>query len=165
LTNRDERSVFQSLAFVAATFGMGNTPMTATRDIFAKNLRQLIEQNCDNNVSLTCREMGFNRTQFNRYLSGASWPRPDALIAIVEYFGVDANILLHEMGIDGLKTTSPKPVNLGFECGVRAAAIVVGEYCQQRIKKAEKSDGEAVFTKHTQHDIQMAILRRVLLGK
>jgi hypothetical protein len=28
-----------------------------------------------------------------------------------------------------------------------------------------KFDGEAVFTKHTQHDIQRAILRRILLGK
>ena len=144
---------------------MGYAPMTGTRDVFAKNLRQLIEQKCENNVSNACREMGLNRTQFNRYLSGASWPRPDALIVIVEYFGVDANILLHEMDIDGLKTAGPKPVDLGFERGVRAAAVVAGEYCQQRIKKAEKFDGEAVFTKHTQHDIQRAILRRVLLGK
>ncbi len=165
LTKWDEMHGLPKPAFVAANFGMGNAPMTATRDIFAKNLRLLIKQKCDDNVSNACREMGINRTQFNRYLSGESWPRPDALIVIVEYFGVDANILLHEMDIDGLITAVPKPVELGFERGVRAAAVVAGEYCQERIKKAKRVDDEAVFTGHTQHDIQRAILRRVLLRK
>ena len=41
--------------------------------------------------------MGIHRTQFNRYLSGESWPRPDVLKVIVEYLGVDANNLLYEL--------------------------------------------------------------------
>ncbi|MGI3167817.1 helix-turn-helix domain-containing protein [Pseudooceanicola sp. C21-150M6] len=41
-----------------------------------------------------CRELGINRTQFNRYLSGESFPRPDVLHRICTFFGKDARILL-----------------------------------------------------------------------
>lgn len=38
--------------------------------------------------------MMINRTQFNRYLSGESFPRPDVLHRICEFFDTDARILL-----------------------------------------------------------------------
>ena len=87
--------------------------MTAIRDIFAKNLRQLILLKCDNNVSKACREMGLNRTQFNRYRSAESWPRPDTLKVIVEYFDVDANILLYELDASALGCSSGDVPSVG----------------------------------------------------
>lgn len=64
----------------------------ATRKIFSDNLRKLCKD--QPSVSHVCREIGINRTQFNRYLSAESWPRPDVLARICNYFDVDANILL-----------------------------------------------------------------------
>lgn len=59
--------------------------------ILSKNLRQLIG---GSNVSQMARDMAINRTQFNRYLSGANHPRPEILAKICAYFGVDGNIVL-----------------------------------------------------------------------
>ncbi|MFZ7090618.1 helix-turn-helix domain-containing protein [Primorskyibacter sp. 2E233] len=56
------------------------------------NLRQL--SNDAASISALCRDLGINRTQFNRYLAGESFPRPDVLHRICTYFGVDARILL-----------------------------------------------------------------------
>lgn len=56
------------------------------------NLRQLSQRAAS--ISALCRELGINRTQYNRYLSGESFPRPDVLHRICTYFGVDARILL-----------------------------------------------------------------------
>lgn len=41
--------------------------------------------------------MGINRTQFNRYLTGESFPRPDVLHQICLFFDVDARILLEPL--------------------------------------------------------------------
>jgi len=64
----------------------------AIRQVFGDNLRTL----CTRYPSVTalCRELGVNRTQFNRYMSGESFPRPDVLHRICRFFGVDARILL-----------------------------------------------------------------------
>lgn len=56
------------------------------------NLR-LLSRNASS-ISALCRELGINRTQYNRYLSGESFPRPDVLHRICTFFGVDARILL-----------------------------------------------------------------------
>ncbi len=45
-------------------------------------------------VSELARQLRINRTQFNRYLAGDSFPRPDVLARICDFFGVDARILL-----------------------------------------------------------------------
>ncbi|NEX45505.1 helix-turn-helix domain-containing protein [Pseudotabrizicola algicola] len=65
------------------------------RMILGDNLRQL----CQNTTSISelCRTIGVNRTQFNRYLSGTAFPRPDILFRICRHFGVDANILLQRL--------------------------------------------------------------------
>lgn len=65
---------------------------TELRTIFGQNLRKLAEQHPS--VAGLSRELRINRTQFNRYLSGESFPRPDVLYRICEYFNVDARILL-----------------------------------------------------------------------
>jgi transcriptional regulator with XRE-family HTH domain len=62
------------------------------RSMLGANLRQLSQSAAS--ISALCRELGINRTQFNRYLAGESFPRPDVLHRICSYFGVDARILL-----------------------------------------------------------------------
>ena len=65
------------------------------RQVFGDNLRRLTQQ--FKSVSEVCRELGINRTQFNRYLSGESFPRPDVLYRICAFFDVDARILLEPL--------------------------------------------------------------------
>lgn len=62
------------------------------RQVFGANLRKLSKQH--SSISALCRELEINRTQFNRYLSGESFPRPDILHKIATFFGKDARILL-----------------------------------------------------------------------
>jgi Helix-turn-helix len=62
------------------------------RDIFGENLRVLSKQYPS--ISELSRRLGINRTQYNRYLSGESFPRPDVLGRICDFFDVDARILL-----------------------------------------------------------------------
>ncbi|WP_171234471.1 helix-turn-helix domain-containing protein [Ruegeria sp. HKCCA6837] len=65
------------------------------RAMFSENLRRLAQQH--RSVSALCRKLGVNRTQFNRYLSGESVPRPDVLDRICRFFDVDARILLQPL--------------------------------------------------------------------
>ena len=69
-----------------------NTDPAELRSIFGANLRQLGLKYPS--IAGLCRQLGINRTQFNRYLSGESFPRPDVLHRICEFFDVDARILL-----------------------------------------------------------------------
>lgn len=62
------------------------------RSMFGQNLTQLARGYPS--ISELSRQLGINRTQFNRYLSGESFPRPDILERICHFFGVDARILL-----------------------------------------------------------------------
>ncbi len=62
------------------------------RDMFGANLRILSKHYPS--ISELSRQLGINRTQFNRYLSGESFPRPDVLDRICNFFDVDARILL-----------------------------------------------------------------------
>ncbi|MEL7013480.1 MAG: helix-turn-helix transcriptional regulator [Pseudomonadota bacterium] len=66
------------------------------RQVFGENLGLLTRR--FKSVSEVCRELGVNRTQFNRYLSGESFPRPDVLQRICSFFEVDARILLEPLG-------------------------------------------------------------------
>ena len=60
--------------------------------MFGENLRTLVRRYPS--VAALCRELDINRTQFNRYLAGDSFPRPDVLHRICTFFEVDARILL-----------------------------------------------------------------------
>ena len=62
------------------------------RSMLGANLRQLSQRSVS--ISALCRELGINRTQYNRYLAGESFPRPDVLHRICSFFQVDARILL-----------------------------------------------------------------------
>ncbi|MEH7829175.1 helix-turn-helix domain-containing protein [Gemmobacter denitrificans] len=84
---------------------MSQPPLSPTeaRSIFGRNLRQL----CVGGPPITavCDSIGINRTQFNRYLSGDAFPRPDILARICAHFDVDARILLEPL--DKLRETIP----------------------------------------------------------
>lgn len=72
------------------------------RAVFGQNLRELVADQAS--VSDVCRRIGINRAQFNRYMNGESYPRPDRLKQICDFFGVDARILtepLEERGSVG----------------------------------------------------------------
>ena len=62
------------------------------RNMFGANLRTLSKRYPS--ISELSRQLRINRTQFNRYLSGESFPRPDVLDRICAFFDVDARILL-----------------------------------------------------------------------
>jgi transcriptional regulator with XRE-family HTH domain len=71
----------------------GSSP-AQLRQIFGTNLRKLCQSR--RSVSAVSRDLGINRTQFNRYLSGESFPRLDVLYLICKYFSTDARILLEQ---------------------------------------------------------------------
>lgn len=60
--------------------------------MFGANLRKLSEDY--DSISDLSRQLGINRTQFNRYLAGESFPRPDVLARVCAFFKVDARVLL-----------------------------------------------------------------------
>ncbi|WP_187431596.1 hypothetical protein ROLI_022680 [Roseobacter fucihabitans] len=62
------------------------------RNMFGANLHRLCAKYPS--ISALSRDLGINRTQFNRYLNGESFPRPDVLARICDFFSVDARILL-----------------------------------------------------------------------
>ncbi|MDA5094973.1 helix-turn-helix transcriptional regulator [Aliiroseovarius sp. KMU-50] len=65
-------------------------------EVFSLNLTKLVESS-SSSVTRICQEIGVNRTQFNRYLSGQANPRPDVLHKICRHFKVDARILLEPL--------------------------------------------------------------------
>ena len=72
------------------------------RKMFGRNLRTLSDGY--RSVSDLCRQLGINRTQFNRYLAGESFPRPDVLHQICQFFDVDARILLEPLTAQNVPT-------------------------------------------------------------
>ncbi|MGC1496726.1 MAG: helix-turn-helix transcriptional regulator [Sulfitobacter sp.] len=71
------------------------------RNMFGANLRTLAAEYVS--ISDLARQLGINRTQFNRYLSGESFPRPDVLARICSFFEVDARVLLEPVDQIGSK--------------------------------------------------------------
>ena len=65
------------------------------RGVFGANLRKLSLS--APSIAALCRELDINRTQYNRYLAGESFPRPDVLARICAFFEVDARILLEHV--------------------------------------------------------------------
>lgn len=65
------------------------------RAVFGSNLRELSKR--ARSIAQLCRDIGINRTQFNRYLSGEAFPRPDVLLRLCRFFNVDARILLQSL--------------------------------------------------------------------
>ncbi|RWC54584.1 helix-turn-helix transcriptional regulator [Mesorhizobium sp.] len=66
----------------------------AIRENLAANLRRLIQRHVS--VSAVCRELGINRTQFERYLQGKAVPNKATASLICDYFKIDENELYRE---------------------------------------------------------------------
>ena len=75
------------------------------RTRLGENLQQL--SRASPSISALCRELGINRTQFNRYRAGESFPRPDVLYRICRYFKVDARILLEPVEMVAAAANGP----------------------------------------------------------
>lgn len=92
----------------------------ALRKVFGENLRVL----CQGYPSISglCRDLGINRTQFNRYISGESFPRPDVLHRICGFFETDARILLEPVA--DLQVASGDMVNHPFLRGFFGSATI-----------------------------------------
>lgn len=72
---------------------------------FGTNLRNLCKTR--ESIAQVCRDLDINRVQFNRYMSGHSFPKPNVLDRICEYFDVDGRIyleLLNDVQINLLKS-------------------------------------------------------------
>lgn len=72
------------------------------RSMFGANLRALARTYPS--ISELSRQLGINRTQFNRYLAGESFPRPDVLARICGFFDIDARVLLEP--VESIRATS-----------------------------------------------------------
>ncbi|CUH76619.1 helix-turn-helix domain-containing protein [Tropicibacter naphthalenivorans] len=64
--------------------------MTVAR-LFGQNLRKLCERRPS--IAAVARDLDVNKVQFNRYLNGESYPKPQLLKEICAYFGTDARIM------------------------------------------------------------------------
>lgn len=88
--------VFQALG---EKLGKGQTSLKESpaqvRDMLGQNLRQLLGAN--HSVTAVCRDIGLHRSQFNRFLNGQAFPKPDVLQRICKYFNTDARILLQPL--------------------------------------------------------------------
>ena len=68
---------------------------------FGKNLRLLGKTRPL--IASVCRDLDINRVQFNRYMSGHSFPKPNVLQQICDYFLVDSRIYLEPLTPDDLE--------------------------------------------------------------
>lgn len=74
---------------------------------FSNNLRRL----CAEHVSIAqvCRDIGFNRQQFNRYLNGGGMPSAHNLRRIAQYFGVSVETLVLDQDAFAIELEAKKP--------------------------------------------------------
>lgn len=99
--------------------------------MFGSNLRKLAERFVS--ISELSRQLGINRTQFNRYLAGESFPRPDVLARICDFFDVDARVLLEPVENIGRRgdlfsTDAVKPFLENSVYGIPDAVFPSGFY-------------------------------------
>lgn len=90
-------------------------------NLFAKNLRELCLRR--GSIAAVCRQIGINRQQFNRYLTGETKPSQHTLVRLTEFFGSDATKLTSPLG------RNPDPL-LG-PWSVFGAAAPSGVACQR----------------------------------
>jgi transcriptional regulator with XRE-family HTH domain len=82
--------------------------------VFGKNLRQLTAQR--GSIAGVAAALDISRVQYQRFLKGEAFPKPQVLNRICAYFGVDARILLTPLDqTPAPKTTAPVPPGLDPE--------------------------------------------------
>lgn len=65
------------------------------RAVFARNLRNL---SGERSAAELARDLGLHRNTVSRYMNSQSWPNPDVLAKICDFFGVDCRIYLEPIG-------------------------------------------------------------------
>lgn len=68
--------------------------------VFGQNLRALCRAH--SSQANVAQALGINKVQFHRYLTGTSFPKPNLLKTVCDYFGVDARILTDPLAPDHL---------------------------------------------------------------
>ncbi|WP_299962188.1 helix-turn-helix transcriptional regulator [uncultured Roseobacter sp.] len=139
--------------------------------MFGANLRVLSSDYPS--VSALARDLGINRTQYNRYLSGESFPRPDVLARICDFFSVDARVLLESVddiraGNDpaasaymsefmgtGVQVVSEEALPSGFYQFARRSFVNNDEYARGVV--LIKRQGENTFLRGFEPKIAMAM--------
>lgn len=74
--------------------------MMSVLSAFGSNLKLLCKER--GSQSAVADALGISKVQFQRYLKGESFPKPNLLKRICDYFGVDARILTDELGSAGI---------------------------------------------------------------
>jgi hypothetical protein len=74
-----------------------NLSPSEVRRIFPENLKTLVSTK--GSVTSVSKDLGIHRSQFNRFIVGDSFPKPDILYKICQYFQTDARILLEPLDV------------------------------------------------------------------
>lgn len=65
-------------------------------------------------IAETCRKLGINRQQFNKYLSGQSYPSRHNMRRICDFFGVsESELLMEPQQFEDIVALKRKPVDMG----------------------------------------------------
>ena len=100
-----------------------------TRQTIARNIARLVRMR--GNISTVCRQLGINRQQFNKYLSGQHLPSQVNLNAICDYFGVGfSDLISPDMEIP--ERRHPSELLAGYQ------AFANAELLQSVIKLSER---------------------------
>lgn len=65
------------------------------RNVFRENLKILVDPYPS--ITFVCKQIGVERSKFNRFLNGESFPQPEILQKICKFFKADARILLEPL--------------------------------------------------------------------
>lgn len=110
-----------------------------SKPFLADNLRLLCSYK--KSISGVCRELGINRQQFNKYLSGATSPSGHNLRKICDYFGVeDHEIRMPQEEFTKILQARP-PRNDGIEARHRPEMALLEEFFQRGSEELAKYEG------------------------
>lgn len=65
------------------------------RNVFRENLKILVDPYPS--ITFVCKQIGVERSKFNRFLNGESFPQPEILQKICNFFKTDARVLLEPL--------------------------------------------------------------------
>lgn len=100
-----------------ADTGQDRSP-SEIRGVLGDNLRKLLSPN--KTISDVCAELGIHRSQFNRFLNGETFPKPDVLYKICAYFKTDSRILLEPIeSFQNLAEGKPKEHSIHLHAQIR----------------------------------------------
>lgn len=123
---------------------------------FGKNLRKLCTTRPT--IAHVCRDLDINRVQFNRYMSGHSFPKPNVLDSICRYFDVDARIYVDELTdqqIEALKRGESLKAGWSTASYLGQAGDFMDRGADLAVSQAEIPDGIHRVWRHSFRDETM----------